>query len=197
MTTQISAKAEKALRDAMAHVAHAEADRIEPSLAVLDDAERTEALGLAVMVAGYVVVDVCESQWPDDASVRRIAKGLATVGTTARQLQLDAEEIYIYLSRSVLGGLAPADMIPDEAKATRLAVTVAQRAAVVYSPKEMDWWVYLDQIESAIEVTWALDASVLPAAVMRAYLPKAESLRRRLTPGQLRVHSTHPVGQLR
>ena len=31
---------------------------------------------------------------------------------------------------------------------------------------------YLDQIESAVEAAWALDLSVLPAAVMRAYLPK-------------------------
>jgi hypothetical protein len=175
MTARINAKVEKALREAMAHVAHAEADQIELPLAMLDDAERTEALGLAVMIAGYVVVDVCESQWPDDASTRRIAQGLASVGTAARQLQLDAEDIYVYLSRSVLGGLAPEDVISD-GTAIRTAVTVAQRAAVVYSPKEMDWWGYLDQIESAIEVTWALDATVLPAAVMRAYLPRGESL---------------------
>jgi hypothetical protein len=172
MTTRINAKVEKALRAAMAHVAHAEADQIEPSLAVLDKGERTEAVGLAVMVAGYVVVDACGTQWPTDASTRRIAGDLATTGSTARRLQLDAEEINTYLSRSVLGGLAPEDVIPDEAKATRLAVTVAQRSAVVYSPKEMDWWVYLDQIESAIEIAWALDATVLPAALMRAYLPK-------------------------
>jgi hypothetical protein len=178
MATRINAKVEKALRDAMAHAAHAEADQIEPSLAVLDQAERTEAIGLAIMVAGYVVVDACGSHWPDDASVRKIAHGLATVGTTARRLQLDADEIYLYLSRSVLGGLAPDDVITDEAVATRLAVIVAAQATAVYSPKEMDWWVYLDQIESAIEVTWALDASVIPATVMRAYLPKAKSLPR-------------------
>ena len=177
MVTRINAKVEKALREAMAHVAHAEADHIETSLGVLDDTERTEAVGLAVMTAGYVIVDVCKSQWPDDGDVRQFAQGLANVGPSARQLYLDAEEIYTYLSRSVLGGLAPEDVIPDEAKATRLAVIVAQRAAVVYSPKEMDWWVYLDQIESAIEVAFALDPTVLPAAVMRAYLPKSESLR--------------------
>jgi len=177
MITRINAKVEKALRSAMAHVAHAEADQIEPSLAILDQAERTEALGLAVMVAGYVMVDACGIHWPDDdASVRQIAEDLATSGTTARRLQLDAQEIYNYLTRSVLGGLAPEDVIPDEAQATRMAVIVAQRAAVGYSPKEMDWWVYLDQIESAIEVAWALDASVLPAVIMRAYLPKTESL---------------------
>jgi hypothetical protein len=54
---------------------------------------------------------------------------------------------------------------------------VAQRAAVVYSAKYPTTWEYLDQIESSIEAAMALDATVLPAAVMRAYLtkPKTES----------------------
>jgi hypothetical protein len=52
------------------------------------------------------------------------------------------------------------------------AIIVAQRAAVVYSPRGMDTWDYLNQIEAALEVASALDTTVLPAAVMRAYLPK-------------------------
>jgi hypothetical protein len=36
-------------------------------------------------------------------------------------------------------------------------------------------WDYLDRIESAIETASALEASVLPAAVMRAYLPKPQA----------------------
>jgi hypothetical protein len=139
---------------------------------VLDDGERTEAIGLAVMVAGYVIVDACGTQWPTNASVRKIAQGLATAGDTARRLRLDADEIFTYLSRSVLGGEAPADVIADESRANRLAVIVAAQATAVYS-QGVDWWVYLDRIESAIEVTWALDATVLPAAVLRAYLPES------------------------
>jgi hypothetical protein len=104
MITRINARVEKALRSAMAHVAHAEPDQIEPSVAVLDEAERTEALGLAVMIAGYVIVDACGAQWPDDANVRQFAEDLATTGTTARRLHLDAHEIHKYLSQSVLGG---------------------------------------------------------------------------------------------
>jgi hypothetical protein len=172
MISRIDAKVEKALRQAMAHVAYAEADQIGPSLDVLDEEERTQAIGLAVMVAGYVIVDACGTQWPDAANTRQFADDLATTGSTARRLDLDAEEIFTYLSRSVLGGEAPADVITDEARANELAVIVAQRAVVGYSPKETDWWVYLDRIESAIEVTWALDAALLPAAVLRAYLPE-------------------------
>jgi len=67
-------------------------------------------------------------------------------------------------------------VIPERTKAERLAIMVAQRATGVYrSDKGKDWWDYLDQIESAIEIASALDATVLPAAVMRAYLPKPKA----------------------
>jgi hypothetical protein len=175
MIARINAKVEKALRETMGGASHAEADQILAPLAALTVAERVEAIGMSIILPAYVIVDVCESQWPDDASVRRIAHGLATVGTTAERLHLDAEEIYAYLSRTVFGPESLDDVISDRLKAEWLAIIVAQRALVVYTPKEMDWWVYLDQIESAIEVASALDATVLPAAVMRAYLPKPKA----------------------
>jgi hypothetical protein len=173
MIARTNAKAEKALREALGNVAQAEPDQIEQALAGLDQAERNEALALSLMITCYVVVDVCESQWPDDASVRRIAQGLATVGTTAERLRLDADEIYAYLSRTVLGSEPLESLIPGEPMFTRFPIIVAQRAIVVYSPKDMSMWDYLDQVENAIEVASALGPSVLPAAVMRAYLPKA------------------------
>jgi hypothetical protein len=172
MIARINPKAEKALRDAMGHVAHAEADQIESSLAVLDEIERAEAFGLAVMIAGYITIDACGAQWPTDASARKIAGDLATAGTTAKHLSLDAGQIYRYLSRVVLGTETIEDIAPDEPMFTRLPVIVAQRALVGYAPKGMSTWDYLDQIESAIEIAIALDATVLPAAVMRAYMPK-------------------------
>jgi hypothetical protein len=175
MIARINPKVEKALREAMGHVAHAEADQIEPALAALDDRERAEALGLAVMIACYVIVDACGTQWPTQASVQRIAEDLATTGTTAKRLQLDAGEIYAYLSRTVLGPERLEDVIPDEPQFTRLPIIVAQRAAVGYSPGDLDTWDYLDRIESAIEIASALDTTVLPAAVMRAYLTKPEA----------------------
>jgi hypothetical protein len=52
---------------------------------------------------------------------------------------------------------------------------VTLQALAVYSPKEMEVWDYLDQIESAIEIALTLDAVVLPAAVMRAYMPKPKT----------------------
>ena len=175
MIVRINAKVEKALREAMGHVAHGEADQIEHALAVLDEGEREEALRLAVLVACYVMIDVCDSKWPNQASVRQIAEDLATTGTTASRLNLDAEEIYAYLWRVVAGPERLEDVIPNEPMFTRFPVIVAQRAAVVYSPEDLDTWDYLDRIESAIEVASALDAQVIPAAVMRAYLSKPDA----------------------
>jgi hypothetical protein len=172
MISRIDAKVEKALRTAMGHVAKAEADQIEPALAVLNEDERKQALGLAIMVAGYVLIDACGTRWPTDASTRGLAEDLATTGTTAQRLGLDAGEVYTYLSRSVLGGESPADVFADERAADRLTVIVAQRAVVGYMPKDMDLWSdYLDRIETALEVSIAMDATLLPAAVLRAYLP--------------------------
>jgi hypothetical protein len=127
------------------------------------------------MIACYVMVDACDTQWPTQASVQRIAEDLATTGTTAKRLQLDAGEIHAYLSRTVLGPERLEDVIPHEPQFTRLPVIVARRAAVGYSPNDLDTWDYLDRIESAIEIASALDTTVLPAAVMRAYLPKPEA----------------------
>jgi len=177
MTERINAKAEAALRDAMGHVAHAEPDQIESALSALDDAERSQVLALSIMAACYVVVDACGVQWPDDANLRQVAGALSTAGDSARQIGLVAAEIFEYLSRTVFGRESLADVFPDEPMYTRMPIIVAQRAAVVYRPKGKHWWEYLDQIESALEIASALDAAVLPAAVMRAYLPKPAEAR--------------------
>lgn len=177
MIAPINAKVEKALRAALDNVAHVEEDQITAPLAVLDDSERAEALALAGMITCYVVVDACGARWPSQANIRHIAEDLATTGSNAKRLHLDAGLISAYLSRTVLGPERLEDVISDEPLFTRLPVVVTLHALGVYSPKGMGIWAYLDQIESAIEVASALDAAVLPAAVMRAYLPKTESLR--------------------
>lgn len=175
MTALINTKVETALRESLASVPRAEEDQISAPFAALDDTERAEALGLVIAITCYVMVDVSDNTWPDRDGARQIAEALATTGTTAKRLRLDVEEIYAYLLRVVLGPERIEDVIPDEPQFTRLPVIVGQRALAVYHPKTMSMWDYLDQIESAIEVASAFDAAVLPAAVMRAYLPKPEA----------------------
>jgi hypothetical protein len=169
---QINPTVEKALREALGNVRNLEDGQIPVPLEALDERERAEVIGLAIIITCYVMVDVCRSTWPRQATVCRIADDLATAGSTAKRLHLDPGEINAYLFRTVLGPERPEDVVPEEPAFTRLPIIVALQALAVYSPKEMGIWDYLDRIESAIETASALDASVLPAAVMLAYLPK-------------------------
>jgi hypothetical protein len=176
MTTRINAKAETALRKAMAAVAGLEVDQIEPVLGVLDEKDLSDALALAVLITGYVAVDSCGTEWPTQHSIRRIAEDLATTGTVSRELQIDTGNIYQYLSRVVLGSELLEDMLnPEESEFMRFPVIVAQRATSVYCPREIEIWDYVDQIESAIEVAWTLQSTVLTATVLRSYLPLSKS----------------------
>jgi hypothetical protein len=75
---RINATVEKMLREAIGSVPHIDPDQIPAPLAALDDQERTEVLALAGIVTGYVVIDVCDAKWPNQASIRQIADDLAT-----------------------------------------------------------------------------------------------------------------------
>lgn len=172
MIAGFSDKSERALREALTSVARMETDRVPPSLAALDDRGRTEAIGLAVLITCYVMVDACGNQWPNEASVRQIAADLATTGTRAKQMHLDAGKIYEYLWRTVMGTEQLEDVIPDEPEFTLLPVIAATQALGVYCPKDIGFWDYLDRIESGIEIASALDTWVIPAAVMRGYMEK-------------------------
>jgi hypothetical protein len=172
MITRINPKVERALRDAMDKVPHVEEDQIGEPLAILTDQERALAVGLAIMITCYVMVDVCGNQWPVESSVRRIARAVATKSSNARRLGLDPEEICAYLSRSVLGPDRLGDVLGGEPKVTHLPVIVAGEALAVYAPKGMGMWEYLDRIESAIEKASDLDPWMVPMAVISAYQPK-------------------------
>lgn len=175
MANLINAKVEKALREALYSVTQIDEEQVPPSLAALDESERTAAVGLAVVIAAYIIVDVAGSQWPVKSSVERFSRTVATKLSTAQRLHLDPDQIYAYMSRTALGPERLEDVIPDEPAFTRLPVIVAGEALAIYAPKGMGMWDYLDRIEAAIETAATLDSSVLPAAVMRAYMPKPRS----------------------
>jgi hypothetical protein len=175
MSIQIDAKVETALREALATVARLEPGQVEPSLAGLSDSECAEAISLAVIITGYVGVDACGNQWPTQSSVRRIAEDLATTGKVARTFELDAELVYQYLSRAVFGSERLEDVLPDASQFIQFPIIVADQILGVYCPKEIEIWDYLDRIESAIEAAWALEPTVLAAAVLRSYMPPSKS----------------------
>lgn len=175
MTAKINPKAENVLRASIHELTRIESDQIPPSLAALDEKDRTEVGGLAVIISAYVLIDACGNQWPVRSSVQKIAKTLATKSSDARRMQLAPEKIEAYLSRTVFGRDRLEDVIPDEPEFTRLPIIVAGEALAVYSKGYSSMWDYLDRIEAGIEAASTLDEMVLPAAVMRAYMkPTAE-----------------------
>jgi hypothetical protein len=174
--TTINAEAETALREALAAVSRLELDQIEPALDVLDERELAEALGLAILITGYVAVDACGTEWPTQHSIQRIADALTRVGTITKQLQLDSGKIYQFLSRVVLGSETLDEFFkPEDPDLVRFPIIVAHQVTGVYCPREIGIWDYMDQIESGIEAAWALQSTVLPAAVLRSYLPSSKS----------------------
>jgi hypothetical protein len=153
----INAKAEAALREALAAVSRLELDQIEPALDVLDERELGEALGLAILITGYVAIESCGTERPAQQNIQRIAEDLATTGTISRQLQLDSGRIRRFLSQVVLGPDHLDEFFtPEDPDLVRFPVIVANRATGVYCPKEIGIWDYIDQIESSIEAAWAL-----------------------------------------
>lgn len=164
------------MRKALAAVAGAEIDQIDPALGALDERERGEALGVAVLVTGYVAVDSCGTDWPTQHSIRRIAEDLAATGTVSRKLRLDPERIAGYLSRVVLGREFLDEFFePGDPDFVRFPVIVANRATGVNCPRDIEIWDYMDQIESAIEAAGRLQAAGLTAAALRSNLPSSKS----------------------
>lgn len=170
MTAQINPKTEKALRESIHELTRIEADQVPPSLAALNEKERAEVGGLAVIIASYVLIEACGNQWPVRSSVQKIAKTLATKSSDARRMQLAPEKIEAYLSGTVFGRDRLEDVIPDEPEFTRMPIVVAGEALAVYSKGYSSMWDYLDRVEAGIEAASTLDEMVLPAAVMRAYM---------------------------
>lgn len=174
MNARIDAKIEKSLREALHEAVRIGKDEVPPTLAALDEQERTAVGALALTVTAYVLVAACGSQWPLQGSLEKIAETLATKSRKAREEELDPNQIYAYLSRIVFGRERLEDVIPDEPAYTRLPIVVAMEAIAAYAPEEMDIWDYLDVVEAGIEEAEALNERALPAAIMRAYMKPAE-----------------------
>jgi hypothetical protein len=174
MAARIDAKTEKSLREALHGVTRTGKDEIPPTLAALDEHERTAVGALALTVTAYALIAACGNQWPVKSSRERIARTLATKTKGARAEGLDPEQIYAYLSRTVFGKERLEDVIPDEPAYTRLPIVVAMDALAVYSPGETGIWDYLAQIEAGIEEASGLNERAIPAAVMLAYMKPSE-----------------------
>lgn len=104
-------------------------------------------LALAIRVTGHVVVGAAE-RYPNDADLEKIAGYAAKARTN---LPVDEE---------------------DSTKASAIPMFALANLLVVFAPKGLDQWSYLDVIEASIEAVENTNEPVLPSMVYEFCRPK-------------------------
>lgn len=167
----IDPKVEKPFRAALGHALRGELSEMNHLLEELSVDQGGAALGLCILVTGYVAIDVCGRRWPGNASVRSIAEHVANTGRIVKEIGLKTQQVYDFISRVALGGEPLEDVFPDADEGAKLPFIVAAHTLGTYHPREIEWWEFLDAIEYALEKAWATDLNVLPALMLRARMP--------------------------
>ena len=133
----------------------------------LTDEQIAACLNLCAFVSGYIAINACGRQWPDEDNLRRIAEA-TTTSNNARSFGLKAEDSYLYMKQVALRGQPlNAVLFPIEDAAT-LSFVITGHLLVSFSAASEDWWEYLNRIEAALEAAQAIDLDLLPALMLRA-----------------------------
>src|SRR5258708_6032830 len=147
---RIGADIEKPFRDALGHAIRNEIDEMHEGLLRLTDEQIATCLNLCASVAGYVAIDVCGRQWPDEDNLRRLGEA-TTESNNARAFGLKAEDSYAYVKRVALRGESlNTALSPIEDPAT-LSFVITGHLLVASRSADQHWWKYLNKIEEATE----------------------------------------------
>jgi hypothetical protein len=164
---RISHDIEKPFRKALGHAIRNEHEEMRETLLRLTDEQVASCLNLCAIVAGYVAIDVCGRQWPNEANLRVIAKA-ATEPTFAREFGLKVEDSYAYVKRVSLG-FEPLDTVfPSLGDGATLSFVITGHLLAAFGRDEEEWWEYLSRIEEVYEVAQAADLDLLPALMLRS-----------------------------
>lgn len=146
---KIDDRAEEIARRLFGFAIRAELDDFERSVAGVRPEALSEARRVAVAVAAAVVLVVTEGQQPSTADLRRIAETAASV---EKRYELNENEVFTFLSKTVFGGQPPDDVF-SIGNAVTLPFIVAGNLLASYRNAEQDqgWWELLDEVEAAIE----------------------------------------------
>jgi len=164
---RISADVEKPFRKALGHALRNELDEMREGLLRLNDEQIASCLNLCALVAGYVAIDVCGRQWPDEDNLHGIAEE-TTTSNNARAFGLKAEDSYAYVKRVALRGEQLDTVLSPIEDAATLSFVITGHLLVAFSRAEEDWWEYLNRIEEATEAALATDLDLLPALMLRS-----------------------------
>jgi hypothetical protein len=171
-TPRISADVEKPFRDALEHAIRNEIDEMHVGLLRLTDEQIASCVNLCAFVAGYVAIDACGRQWPDEDNLRRLAEG-TTKSDNARAFGLKAADSYAYVKRVALRGEPLNAVLSPIEDAGTLSFIITGRLLVAFGSADEHWWEYLNRIEAAYEATLDADLDLLPALMLRSRWPTA------------------------
>lgn len=164
---QIPPGFEKPFRDAVDRAIKNQIDDMKSALLALDDGQAAFCLGMCAAVTGYVAIDVCGRQWPDEENRRGIAQA-ATESAGAREFGLKAEDSYAYLTRVALGFERLDEVFPDPEDAATIPFVVTGQLLLSFHPADVKWWHYLNRIEDVIEFTEKADLDLIPGLMLRS-----------------------------
>jgi hypothetical protein len=164
---QIPRSFEKPFRDAVGHAIKNEIAEMADGLGKLSDEQAAFCIGFCATVAGFVVIDVCGREWPDEDNLRGISQHI-TEGSFAQAFGLKAEDSYAYITRAALG-FEPLDAVFQESNdRAYLPFVIASHLLGSFRPREVHWWEYLDIIEMSVEATARMDLAFLPSLMLRS-----------------------------
>lgn len=166
-TPRISTDIEKPFRDALGRAIRNEIEQMHEGLLRLTDEQIISCLGLCAFVAGYVAINACGRQWPDEDNLRRLAEG-ATTSNNARAFGLKAEDSYAYVKRVALRGEPVDTVLSPPWDAGTLSFVITGHLIVAFGTVDQHWWEYLNKIEAAYEAALATDLDLLPALMLRS-----------------------------
>ena len=164
---RISADVEKPFRDAVGHALRNEFEEMREGVLRLTDEQIASCLNLCAFVAGYVAINACGRQWPDEDNLRRIAEG-TTTSNNARAFGLRAEDSYAYVKRVALRGEPLNAVLSPIEEAATLSFVITGYLLVAFRSADQHWWEYLNTIEEAMEAALATDLDLLPALMLRS-----------------------------
>jgi hypothetical protein len=164
---------EEPTREMLGHAIRGETQELSELITSVGDERYLQVLGLCLLAAAYVAVDVA-GRWPTDADIREIARLVSERGT---EVPLDQEDVYDYLSGAALGFKPLPQVMGDELAAATLPVFITGTLLFAFRPEGQKWWEYLDQIWGGYEKAEEADVAVsmLPALQVRARMSAAQA----------------------
>jgi hypothetical protein len=160
----VEPRVEKPTRDMLDHAIKGELGDLAALVQAVGNDTYRSCVGLCLVAAGYIAIDVSGMRWPSDVVVQRIAHNAASAET---RLDLSESDIYNYLSRGVLGFENLDEALGSVEAAASLPVLITASMLFTFRPQGQTWWEYLDTIWNAVNAAEGIDLPVFPALMLR------------------------------